>query len=245
MKEWIRNFETSRRGKAALSRLDELRAVNPGQFPLLRHVVLETCYRAKNYDQDSDPTVLRLMEKWKIHAELPKVLRALSDLSDFLKRHDEAAYFAALQAVNPKALQYFPMPDLFFDRFANALRVGNPHPQKRTRIDGNGQPFNRLGPFVYRRPLAGQKHIPDLARVGLALILILRFRDWTQKKNVLVHVHGRKMPTYGRPCFPQVAALVSATFESPTNEKQIQALTSKLLRRNPGLGIGHFPVVDK
>jgi len=243
--EWSRELRKSTKGRRALDELGKLKSINPQRFPLLQSVVLDACYRARHYPHDeTEPFQAARKQSRKLQKELPGTIGALNAARDFSKRHPVSArlaFDAALaETIGKRRLTVDGRAGLpaidpvdFFERLANRLRANSPRPD-----------ISFVGPIMYRRTVADQKHFPDLRLVGLALILTSRFRDWTHGGEITSQSNGRRMPKHGRPCYSQVAALVSVALDKKIEGRQIQEIVRKMLRRNPGLGIGHFPKVD-
>ena len=237
--EWVQNFESSPKGKKALSEFQILKRKkdSDGEFEALKNFVLDHCYQAYMYDQDivkEQFTVKRDYQKnLKKHADAIKAVKSF--LKEYplenlfaLSRTNRSTDASSSSSVRSGILDSSSFSD-FLDKYLSNLQESDVNISRE------------VGPLFFPKVIDPNKHkmLSDLASHGLFFRLTMLIRHWTEHGEAWNLCDWKmKMPDYGRPNYKIGALFVDAALKDNSSSQDNLCNTfKKFLNKNPGLAI--------
>ena len=239
---WKARFERSKKGKAALISLDDDLAKYGSEknYWVIQRQILWECYQAHQYNENQIRDLLQKKRDYKkLVIDQIKAIKAVGMFANKYPGESAVAINAASTEIKKQFKGVsFPRDGINWAKYLSELMDQY---AKRIKITG---PFVslRVGPLLYPKNPLTHTNLPELSIVGLLLHLVILFRDWTANGEYIVQRNSRIIPTHGRPCYKQAALFVSATLSENLSTSQASDRIKKLLKNNPGIKSGFWPV---
>ena len=241
---WHEKFCQSKKGGAAIKSLNILKKYGTEtKYIGLEYVLISECYKASLYNEKIDKD--RLQAKRNHPKNADELINLLSKVKSMSRKHNNESHYSLQRVLNkleledniiiqPEKLNGIYFLKKFIDYYIEEIKA-------------HKTPFHSrdVGPLIFPKSVHNNTSLPDIRLTGLALHLIARFRNWTDRGEAGCITVGQFPRKYGKPCYKQVSEFINAALDLEGDAIQdadsIKDRITKFLKNNPEIRIGGWP----
>jgi hypothetical protein len=199
-----------------------------------RKDLLEACYYAARYDEDSDPYHKIRREIRSFEVERARTARQITELKRFFNLHpnysNEIGVRCLLILRHQISIRGIPMSDEYLSHFLSALETVFAYDSLGQSVKFSGRIHNKAhGCILFGRPI-GKGQVPSRETM-LAFNLVLLIRK--ASCGECIEQVGETMPRTGESHYPFVARLINAVLSTEVDEVDLRNRLGAFLERNP------------